>query len=98
MTFVNAFLNPNKTFVDIVERFDDSLDTLWSSCSDNLLPAEIPDFDEHRDPIEALAEAAVDKEVMKSKDYVSEEMDESQRVVQEIVGKKAPVKKEDEAA
>ena len=98
MTFVNAFLNPNKTFVDIVERFDDSLDTLWSSCSDNLLPAEIPDFDEHRDPIEALAEAAVDKEVMKSKEYVTEELDESQKVVQEIVASKSKKRKEDEAA
>lgn len=72
MTFLNAFLNPNKTFVDAVERFDNSLDTLWNCCSDNKLPAEIPNFDEHRDPIEALAEAAVNKEVLKDKEYLRE--------------------------
>ena len=67
MTFINAFLNPNKIFVDMVERFDDSLETLWSFCSDNQLPEDIIDFDEHRDPMEALAEASVNKELGKSK-------------------------------
>jgi hypothetical protein len=68
MTFMNSFMNPNKTFVGVVERFDDSLETLWSACSDNELPEFIPEFDEHRDPIEALAEAAVQKEIAKTKD------------------------------
>jgi hypothetical protein len=67
MTFINAFLNPNKLFVDMVERFDDSLETLWSFCSDNQLPEDIIDFDEHRDPLEALAEASVNKELGKAK-------------------------------
>lgn len=73
MTFLNAFFNPNKTFVDAVERFENSLDTLWNSCSDNKLPSEIPHFDEHKDPIDALAEAAVNKEVMKDRSYVRDE-------------------------
>ncbi len=78
MTFLNAFLNPNKIFVDIVERFENSLDTLWNCCSDNKLPEEIPEFDEHRDPIEALAEEAVNKEVLKDKDYVKENIEDKE--------------------
>jgi hypothetical protein len=85
MTFLNAFMNPNKLFMDIVERFENSLDTVWNCCSDNKLPSEIPNFDEHRDPIEALAEDAVNKEVMKSKEYLAEQNDKEEKKIQEIV-------------
>lgn len=78
MTFVNAMFNPSKVFMDIVERYDNALDTLWNSCSDNLLPSEIEDFDEHKDPIEALAEDAVNKEVNKNKAYREEIGDEEE--------------------
>lgn len=81
MTMMNAFMNPNKTFISMVERFDDALDTLWSACSDNKLPEEIPEFDEHRDPIEALAEAAVDKELANVKEYVESEGVDVERVM-----------------
>jgi len=84
MTFVNAFLNPNKVFVDMIERFDDSLETLWSFCSDNQLPEDIIDFDEHRDPIEALAEAALVKELAKSKHEAEEEPGVHQNDLREI--------------
>ena len=85
MTFLNAFFNPNKIFVDIVERFNNSLDSLWSSCSDNKLPGEIQDFDEHKDPIEALAEDAVNKEVAKSKDYMKEMSDSEGHKIEGIL-------------
>jgi hypothetical protein len=85
MTFLNAFLNPNKIFVDIVERYNHSLDTLWSSCSDNKLPEEIVDFDEHKDPLEALAEDSVNKEYMKSKYYLEEVSDREMQKIQDIV-------------
>ncbi len=85
MTFLNAFMNPNKVFVDMVERFSNSLETLWSSCTDNLLPDEIPDFDEHKDPIEALAEDSVNKEYRKSKHYKDEMSDNESEKLQEIV-------------
>jgi hypothetical protein len=85
MTFLNAFMNPSKIFMDIVERFENSLDTLWNCCSDNKLPSEIPQFDEHRDPIDALAEDAVNKEVMKSKEYVAELGDKEDQKIKEIV-------------
>jgi hypothetical protein len=85
MTFLNALCNPGKVFVDIVERFNNALDTLWNACSDNLLPAEIPDFDEHKDPIEALAEDAVTKEVMKSKEYRQDNFEDDAQRLEAIV-------------
>lgn len=103
MTFVNALFNPSKIFVDIVERFNNSLDTLWNACSDNKLPSEIKDFDEHKDPIEALAEDAVNKEVIKSRDYRDENVvdDESKRIdyiVKNNVAAKQEVKEEVKAS
>ena len=97
LTFLNAFMNPKKTFVDAVERFDNALDTLWNSCSDNKLPSEIPDFDEHKDPIEALAESAVDKEVQNDREYVKENLEEEEKRIAAIVAANAPSDEEDAA-
>jgi hypothetical protein len=85
LTFMNAFMNPNKIFVDIVERYNNSLATIWNSCSDNLLPEQIPDFDEHKDPLEALAEDSVNKEYMKSKYYLEEISDVESEKIKEMV-------------
>ena len=62
-TVYNNFLSPERLFIKVVDRFERNLFRLWSRCSDNRLPEEIPDFNEHRDPLEALASLAVDKEV-----------------------------------
>jgi hypothetical protein len=61
MTVYNNFFSPERLFVKIVDRFERSLFRLWSRCDDNRLPEQIPNFDEHRDPLEALASMAVDK-------------------------------------
>lgn len=61
MTVFNNFFSPERLFVKIVDRFERSLFRLWSRCDDNRLPEQIPDFDEHRDPLEALASMAVEK-------------------------------------
>lgn len=98
MTFLNAFLNPNKLFVDMVERFDNALDTLWASCSDNQLPSEIPNFDEHKDPIEALAEDAVNKEVLKDKSYLDENDMTEEKRIQEIIKANVRPSSDDKAA
>jgi hypothetical protein len=95
MTFLNAFMNPNKIFVDIVERYAHSLEKLWSICSNNALPSEIKDFDEHKDPIEALAEESVEKEHQKSKYYIEEQADKENEKLEEIVKYNS---KKDEAA
>jgi hypothetical protein len=63
MTTYNNFLSPERLFVKVVDRFERNLFRLWSRCDNNQLPEEIPDFDEHRDAIEALASLALDKEL-----------------------------------
>lgn len=63
MTVYNNFLSPERLFVKIVDRFERNLFRLWSRCDSNTLPEEIPDFDEHRDPIEALASLSVEKQI-----------------------------------
>ncbi len=85
MTFLNALMNPNKVFVDSVERFCHSLEKLWATCSDNLMPQDIMDFDEHKDPIEALAEESVDKEHRQSKYYIEEMADAEDQNLRKIV-------------
>ncbi len=60
-TVFNNFLSPERLFIRLVDRFERCLFRLWSRCDNNLLPAEIPDFDEHRDPLEALAAMAVER-------------------------------------
>lgn len=64
--FVNTFFSPEKTFVETVDRLESSLDKLWNVSTNNDLPHEIPQFDEHRDPLDALAEQAVELEFTKA--------------------------------
>lgn len=67
MTIFNTVINPEKKFMDIVERFENCLDVLWNRSDSNILPEHISNFDENRDPAEALAENAVDTEFKKSR-------------------------------
>jgi hypothetical protein len=60
-TVYNNFLSPERLFVKIVDRFERCLFRLWSRCDNNQLPEQIPNFDEHRDAIEALASMSVEK-------------------------------------
>ncbi len=66
LNFFNTLFSPDKKFVEIVERFENSLDLLWSRSDNNDLPDEIPEFDEHRDPIDALAEESINQELNKN--------------------------------
>jgi hypothetical protein len=61
MTVYNNFFSPERLFTKIVDRFERTLFRLWCRCDNNKLPEEIPQFDEHRDPIEALASMAIEK-------------------------------------
>lgn len=56
LTVWNTFLNPERRFVDSVNRFENCLDILWNRSSDNVIPAGIPKFDEHKDPLAAVSE------------------------------------------
>ncbi len=71
MTVLNTFFSAEKLFVRIVDRFENCLDILWHRSSDNALPENIEEFDEHKDPIEALAEQAIQNELSKSKKKAS---------------------------
>jgi hypothetical protein len=63
LSIVNALANPEKTFFQVVANLEATLTFLWGRCETNEIPPNIPKFDEHKDPIEALAELAVDKEL-----------------------------------
>lgn len=67
MSFLNTVWSPSKIFLDCVDRLESSLDTLWNLSDTNELPDDLPEFDEHRDPIEALAEQSVQRQISYSK-------------------------------
>jgi len=63
MTFLNTLLDPEKVFLKTVNKYENTMELLWDSCENNALPEDIPGFDEHRDPIQALAEDAVENQI-----------------------------------
>ena len=66
MTILNSLFNPEKVFVKTVDQYELCLENLWQRCENNEFDME-DTFDEHRDPLEALAELSVQKELDKSK-------------------------------
>jgi hypothetical protein len=62
-TLINALCNPSKVFFNTVNQAEATLNFLWGRCETNDVPPNVPKFDEHKDPIEALAELAVDKQL-----------------------------------
>ena len=63
MHVVNTLFSPDRVYVSMIDRFETSLDLLWYRSDNNNFPMTERDFDEHRDPTEALAEDSVDAEV-----------------------------------
>jgi hypothetical protein len=59
MTFFNTLFSPDRVFVEMVDRFEASLDLLWYRSNNNHYNPQGGKFDEHRDPLEALAEESV---------------------------------------
>ena len=66
MTLINTAFNPERVFVDVVDRFENSLDLLWNYSHSNEVPLETKPFDENRDPVEALASVALSQEIERS--------------------------------
>jgi len=58
----NVIFSPERVFVSMIDRFETSLDLVWYRADNNEYPHGAKEFDEHRDPIEALAEDAVNSE------------------------------------
>ncbi|MBT4791689.1 MAG: hypothetical protein HON90_08975 [Halobacteriovoraceae bacterium] len=66
MTFANTLFDPEKVFMKSVNKVENAMELLWDTCDNNVLPENIPGFNEHRDPIEALAEDAIENQINKS--------------------------------
>ena len=58
----NVLFSPERVYVSMVDRFESSLDLLWYRSDNNEYPSHERPFDEHRDPVDALAEDAVNVE------------------------------------
>ncbi|MFL5785013.1 MAG: hypothetical protein ACJ76H_10410 [Bacteriovoracaceae bacterium] len=63
MQLMNTFFSCEKVYMNTVERMENEFDTLWNMSSNNRLPAEITSFEADRDPIEALSEDLIAKEL-----------------------------------
>jgi hypothetical protein len=62
----NTTLSPDRVFTSLVDRFESAMDLLWYRSDNNVVPENVGKFDEHRDPVEALAEEALSLEIAKS--------------------------------
>lgn len=62
---VNVILSPERSYVSMIDRFESSLDLLWYRSDNNKFPVVDAAFNEHRDPLEALAEDSVNTELGK---------------------------------
>lgn len=58
----NTLFSPERNFNAMVDRFESSLDLLWYRADNNNYPVEGGAFDEHKDPVDALAEQAINQE------------------------------------
>ncbi len=66
-SFANTVLAPEKLFAQIVDKFENSLNIIWHLSDNNDAPIGLKDFDEYRDPIEALAEEVLIQELKKGR-------------------------------
>lgn len=66
MHIVNTSFSPERVYVSMVDTFETSLDLLWYRSDNNKYPATDDEFDEYRDPVEALAEDAINHEVKRT--------------------------------
>jgi hypothetical protein len=62
----NTSYSPERVYISLVDRFESALDMVWYRSDNNTLPDKIENFNENRDPVEALAEEALRLEVTKS--------------------------------
>lgn len=65
MHLVNVMFSPERVFVSMIDRMETSLDLLWYRSDNNNFPMSEDDFDEYRDPVDALAADSVTVEVDK---------------------------------
>lgn len=66
MHVINTIFSPDRVYVGMVDRLETSLDLIWYRSDNNAFPAGEKDFDEYRDPVDALAEDSVNHEVKRA--------------------------------
>lgn len=54
-SIINSWLAPERIFVTTVDLFESGLDTIWNMSDQNSSMTTLPEFDENKDPMEALA-------------------------------------------
>jgi len=52
---INSWLSPERVFVSTVDLFETGLDAIWNISDQNSTQTALPEFDENKDPVEALA-------------------------------------------
>lgn len=67
---LNTFFSAERSFLNAVDKYTASLDGLWSCSDNNDVDANIPAFDEHKDPIDALARDALSKELERKVPFI----------------------------
>lgn len=65
---INTVFSPDRVFVEMIDRFESALDLLWYRSENNEFPQDEKAFNEHLDPIEALAQDAVNLETKRYPD------------------------------
>jgi hypothetical protein len=62
-SIVNSWLAPERVFVTTVDLFESGLDTIWNMSDQASSQTAMPEFDENKDPMEALASEYLKDEI-----------------------------------
>jgi hypothetical protein len=78
LTVYYTILGSEKLYTKSIDTYDRTLTRMWEGSSTNEVPDDINKFDEHADPIEALAHMAVKEELEKGSKKREEGADKDQ--------------------
>ena len=62
-SIINSWLSPERIFVSTVDLFETGLDAIWNMSDQNSTQTTQPEFDENKDPVEALASEYLKDEI-----------------------------------
>lgn len=68
LTVLYTLLGTEKLFVKVVDVYDRTLTRMWEASDSNAIPNDLNEFDEHKDPIEALAFLALKDDLAQTED------------------------------
>ncbi len=67
LNIFNTIYSPEKVYVSMVDRLENTLNLIWNSCKNNEIPKDLELFNEHRDAKEVLAENSIYNEINKTR-------------------------------